>query len=83
MTTARDPPCLRAQRAGGSKEVLLDDGRWATPLWLLEGRILTTDGPPLFDRWCEDDEELGSAHDLALIVLPCAAARCPWLLVEC
>lgn len=81
VTTARDPvAAVRGAIAG--KEVLLADGRWATPLWLLEGRILTTCGLPLVDGWSDvgyesaaDDGSLpfpldvpdGDRHDLALI----------------
>lgn len=69
VTTARDP--LSAVRGAlAYKQVLLDDGRWATPLWLLEGRILTTSGLATPDRWCEDHQEPGapgSPHDLAVL----------------
>lgn len=39
-TTARDPAAA-VRGAIGYKEVQLADGLWATPMWLLEGRILT------------------------------------------
>lgn len=79
VTQAQDP-LASVRSALAYKEVLLGDGRWATPLWLLEGRMLTTAGQPMRDCWSEDDEyeyegdvgdELpgvpGSPHDLALL----------------
>lgn len=83
VTTARDP-LSSVRSALAYKEVLLDDGRWATPLWLLEGRVLTTCtlAP---DDWVDPfgdelSEVAGDPHDLALLdaalrsgVLPLAA----------
>ena len=74
VTRARDP-LASVRSALADKEVLLDDGRWATPLWLLEGRILTTSGLPPSDCWPEDEEVMcdelselsGCTHDLALL----------------
>lgn len=59
-TTARDPAAA-VRSALTHKEVLLADGRWATPLWLLEGRILTTRRLPLIRGW--SDLEPGDAYD--------------------
>lgn len=53
-TTARDPASA-VRSAIAHKEVLLADGRWATPLWLLEGRILTACRLPFADTWPESD----------------------------
>ena len=78
VTTARDP-AVAVRSALTYKEVLLADGRWATPLWLLEGRILTVRALPFADVWPDDDcctgdpgVPDGSRHDLALLE---AAAR--------
>ena len=48
-TTARDPAAA-VRGAIAYKEVQLADGRWATPMWLLEGRILTVRQLPIFDE---------------------------------
>jgi hypothetical protein len=63
-TTARDPASA-VRSAIAYKEVLLADGRWATPLWLLEGRILTACRLPLVDTWPESDlgDEDASPYD--------------------
>lgn len=75
VTTARDP-LSSVRGALAYKEVLLDDGRWATPLWLLEGRVLTSCALPVDDGWPEEDvgpvgdepfEVAGATHDLALL----------------
>ena len=55
-TTARNP-VSSVRSAIVYKEVLLADGRWATPLWLLEGRILTAHRLPYVGSWSEDDLE--------------------------
>lgn len=80
VTTARDPAAA-VRSALTYKEVLLADGRWATPLWLLEGRILTVRALPFADVWPDDDWHLedpevpdGSRYDLAL--LDAAARSC-------
>lgn len=59
-TTARDP-AASVRSALASKEVLLADGRWATPLWLLEGRIVTARRLPLVQEW--PDLEPGDEDD--------------------
>lgn len=59
-TTAKDP-ATAVRSALAYKEVPLADGRWATPLWLLEGRILTTSELP------QTSETDGTHHDLALL----------------
>lgn len=84
VTSARDP--VAAVRGVISyRQVQLADGRWATPMWLLEGRVLTARRLPGRAAWAEGDlddgsdlllEEVdldGSTHDLALLAF---AARC-------
>lgn len=60
-TTARDPAAA-VRSALAYREVQLSDRRWATPLWLLEGRILTARRLPIARDWAwdavEDDEAL-------------------------
>lgn len=59
-TTAQHPVSA-VRSAIAYKEVLLADGRWATPLWLLEGRILTARRLLLDEPWPElaiDDERV-------------------------
>lgn len=83
-TSARDPVAA-VRGVISSKEVQLADGRWATPLWLLEGRVLTVRRLPGPTAWTagdlDDDSDLlldgadldGSTHDLAPLAV---AARC-------
>ncbi len=48
-TTARDPAAA-VRAALTFTEIQLADDRWATPLWLLEGRILTVHRLPIVDE---------------------------------
>jgi hypothetical protein len=73
VTTARDP-AVAVRSALAYKQVLLADGRWATPLWLLEGRVLTVQALPFADVWPDEDWLVedpaapdGSRYDLALL----------------
>lgn len=66
-TTVRNPACA-VRSAISYKEVLLADGRWATPLWLLEGRILTARRLPLVEGWADlgpgdEDDDLLAYED--------------------
>jgi hypothetical protein len=54
-TTARDPAAA-VRNAIAYKEIQLADDRWATPLWLLEGRVLTARRLPIVEG--------GTDHDL-------------------
>jgi hypothetical protein len=57
------------------REVELSDGRWVTPLWLLEGRCLTT--PALgIPEWTCDPRDT-SRYDLGLIELAASLAPIP------
>ena len=63
-------PMSAVRSAIAHKELLLPDGRWATPLWLLEGRTLTTRRLPDEDVWdCGDEVDAGerARHDLDLL----------------
>lgn len=53
-TTARDPVAA-VRNAIDYREVQLAGGQWATPLWLLEGRILTARRLPIAGGWSESD----------------------------
>lgn len=65
VTAARDPAAA-VRSALAYKEVLLNDGRWATPMGLLEGRILTARRLPLHEDWsCLSADEAGD-DDLLL-----------------
>ena len=57
-TTARDPAAA-VRTALAYKEIQLADDRWATPLWLLEGRILTVHRLPIVDEWAAPDVDDG------------------------
>lgn len=90
VTTAQDP-LASVRSAIAYKEVLLADGRWATPLWLLEGRILTTSSLPLggwthlvtedaYDDWSlplAEDRPEDAQHDLALLEAALRSAPLP------
>jgi hypothetical protein len=64
-------PMSTVRSAIAHKELLLPDGRWATPLWLLEGRTLTTRGLAHEDAWDGDVDEVDTgeraSHDLDLL----------------
>lgn len=57
-TTARDP-AIAVRSALAHKEIQLADDRWATPLWLLEGRILTVHRLPTVDEGAAPDVDEG------------------------
>ena len=59
VTTARDPAAA-VRSALAYKEIQLADGRWASPLWLLEGRILTARRLPIDDAGTDED---GAGYD--------------------
>lgn len=64
VTRARDPEAA-VRSAIADAEVQLPDGRWTTPLHLLEGRILTARRLPLRDApWIEDRID-GTEYDVA------------------
>lgn len=64
VTRARDPEAA-VRSAIADAEVQLPDGRWTTPLHLLEGRILTARRLPLCDApWFEDRID-GTEYDVA------------------
>jgi hypothetical protein len=66
-TTARDPAAA-VRTAIAYKEIQLTDDRWATPLWLLEGRILTSRRLPIVGGWTDPD--LDEGYDALLDAAP-------------
>ena len=64
VTRARDPETA-VRGAISHTEVQLPDGRWHTPLRLLEGRILTASRLPLHDAPWTDDHLGGVEYDVA------------------
>lgn len=75
-TTARTPENA-VRSAIGLNAVELADGRWASPVQLLEGRWLTTRHLGRFTSSWYDDEPIHTRHDLAPLQYALRAAAIP------
>lgn len=77
--TRSQQPEAAVKSAISRTEVLLPDGRWATPMWLLEGRVLTTRRLGR-DSWFSDGPDVPAdldQHDFALLYRALAGGPIP------